>query len=48
MNQTKKSKPRCHFTGRQGCPAWPAEPGAMERLTVFFVIEKALYELHYK
>lgn len=32
----------------QGCPAWPVDPGAMERLTEFFVIEKALYELRYE
>jgi maltose alpha-D-glucosyltransferase/alpha-amylase len=32
----------------QGCPAWPEEPGAAERLIEFFVIEKALYELRYE
>ncbi len=32
----------------QGCPACPADPGAMERLIEFFVIEKALYELRYE
>lgn len=32
----------------KGCPAWPEEPGAAERLIRFFVIEKALYELRYE
>ena len=32
----------------QGCPAWPEEAGAAERLIEFFVIEKALYELRYE
>ncbi|BAN36238.1 trehalose synthase [Sulfuricella denitrificans skB26] len=32
----------------QGCPSWPAAPGAAERLIEFFVIEKALYELRYE
>ena len=30
------------------CPAWPAAPGAADRLIEFFVVEKALYELRYE
>ena len=30
------------------CPAWPAAPGAADRLIQFFVVEKALYELRYE
>ena len=30
------------------CPAWPAVPGAADRLIEFFVVEKALYELRYE
>ncbi|SBT07444.1 Trehalose synthase [Candidatus Accumulibacter aalborgensis] len=31
-----------------GCPAWPAEPDAAERLIDFFLIDKVLYELRYE
>ena len=30
------------------CPAWPAAPGAADRLIEFFVVEKAFYELRYE
>ncbi len=32
----------------QGCPAWPADTAATERLIEFFIIEKALYEMRYE
>jgi len=31
-----------------GCPTWPADPAAAQRLIEFFVIDKALYELRYE
>lgn len=30
------------------CPAWPAAPGAADRLIEFLVVEKTLYELRYE
>jgi maltose alpha-D-glucosyltransferase/alpha-amylase len=32
----------------QGCPVWPSEKGAAERLIEFFVLDKALYEMRYE
>jgi maltose alpha-D-glucosyltransferase/alpha-amylase len=32
----------------QGCPSWPADQAAAQRLIEFFVIDKALYELRYE
>ena len=32
----------------RGCPSWPTDPGAAERMIEFFIIEKALYELRYE
>ena len=29
-----------------GCPAWPAEPGAAERLLALFCLERIVQELH--
>lgn len=35
-------------TAVAGCPVWPAEEGAAERLLALFLLEKALYEVGYE